>query len=185
MKDRIIEMLGKGITAVQVASAVGCDESYVSQLLAEEGVLEKITQAKAEHFSKYVEQDQCIDDAEAEALKKVAYLVPFITKPAEAVRVFAVLNAAKRRTSDNLNAANAIAATVSLDLPAAARVRFTLTADKQVIEIEGRSMATLPAKSLAARLEQRNAARMLTSEIPDTLFTVLPSKAEVPLANQL
>lgn len=178
-------MLGKGIPATQVAAAVGCDDSYISQLLAEEGVFEKVSQLKAEHFSHYMAQDGKIDDAEAEALKKVASLVPFITRPAEAVRVFGVLNAAKRRTADSISNAQAVAQTVALDLPAAARVRFTITQDKQVIEIEGRSMTTMPAKSLAARLEQRSAARMLTSDVPTTLPFTVQTVGEVPIAKKL
>lgn len=185
MKDRIIEMLGKGIPATQVASAVGCDDSYISQLLAEEGVYEKVTTAKAEHFAHYVEQDATLDRAEEDALQRLTSLTAFITKPAEAARVFSILNAAKRRTADTANAAQAVAATVSIELPEASRVRFTLTHDRQVIEIEGRSMATMPAKSLAARLEQRNAARMLEANIPITLPMVLPSKAASPLSSQL
>lgn len=169
MRDKIIEMLGKGISATQVASAVGCDDSYISQLLSEEGVTEQVTNLKADHFSRYVEQDQIADDAEAEALAKVASLIPFITRPAEAVRVYSVLNAAKRRTVDSLNQANAVAQTITLDLPESSRVRFTITPDKQVVEIEGRSMTTMPAKSLAARLEQRNAARLLTQDVPNSL----------------
>ena len=199
MREKIIEMLGSGIPATQVASAVGCDDSYISQLLSEPGVCEQVTALKAEHFSKYVEQDQLADDAEAAALAKVSSLIPFITRPAEAVRVYSVLNAAKRRTADSMNASAPIAQTVALELPESARVRFTITPDKQVIEIEGRSMTTMPAKSLAARLEQRNAARLLTQDVPGMLrmnasqqviteavnrFSVT-SKADIPLAEQL
>lgn len=169
MRDRIIEMLGKGIPATQVASAVGCEDSYISQLLSEENILEQVTQLKAEHFSKYVRQDQLVDDAEALALEKMTNLLQYVTKPTEAARVFAVLNAAKRRTVDTINSAVPLAATVMLDLPEAARVRFTITQDKQVIEIEGRSMTTMPASSIAARLEQRTAARLLTTDVPTTL----------------
>lgn len=182
MREKIIEMLGRGITAVQVAAAVGCDDSYISQLLSEEGVEQRIVELKAAHFSKYVEQDSLVDKAEAEALEKVAYLLPFITRPSEAVRVYSMLNAAKRRTSDAASNAQAVAQTVALELPAAARVRFTITHDKQVIEIEGRSLTTLPAKSLAARLEQRNAARLLTTDVPQY---ILPSKADYSVVRQL
>lgn len=178
-------MLGKGIPATQVASAVGCDDSYISQLLASEGVLDRVTQLKAEHFSHFVAQDAKVDDAEAAALQKIESLIPFITRPAEAVRVFGVLNAAKRRTTDSLQNANAVAQTVALELPSAMRVRFTVTHDKQVIEIEGRSMTTMPAKSLAARLEQRNAARMLTSEIPAILPFTVQTVGETPLVDKL
>lgn len=172
MKERIIEMLGQGLSATQVASAVGCDDSYISQLISDEDVSRQIQELRAENFSKYVEQDKFLDDAEARALEKVSSLVGFISKPAEAVRVFGILNAAKRRTVDQVNQQQAVAQTVSLDLPAAARVRFTLTHDKQVIEIEGRSMTTMPAKNLAARLEQRNASRLLDMQVPATILDV-------------
>lgn len=198
MRDKIIEMLGKGISATQVASAVGCDDSYISQLLSLPEVVEQVTSLKAEHFSAYVEQDQKLDSAEAAALEKVASLVPFITRPAEAVRVYSVLNAAKRRTVDSASQAHAVAQTVQLDLPEASRVRFTLTADRQVIEIEGRSMTTMPAKSLAATLEQRQAARLLNASAPTRLMNasqqeittvddslVRLSKTNTPLSRQL
>ena len=197
MKDKIIEMLGSGIPATQVASAVGCDDSYISQLLSIPENYERVVQLKAEHFSSYLAQDQRADDLEAQALERVGQLIPFITRPAEAVRVYGVLNAAKRRTVDAASAAQAVAQTVSLELPAAARVRFTLTADRQVIEIEGRSMTTMPAKSIAAQLEQRNASRLLRASVPTKLMNASQqiieavdlcdrdSKKNIPLYQQL
>lgn len=185
MKDKIIEMLGKGITPTQVASAVGCDDSYISQLMSDEIIFAQVMQLKAEHFSKFVDQDSRLDAAESAALDKVATLAQFITKPSEAVRVYAVLNAAKRRTTDSVSNAQAVALTVALDLPEAARVRFTVTNDKQVIEIEGRSMTTMPARSLAARLEQRNAARLLTADVPAVLPLSLRTKGEIPLCEKV
>lgn len=185
MKERIIEMLGRGIPATQVAAAVGCDDSYVSQLLGEEGVEARVAALRAEHFAKYAAQDDEVDKLEQEALAQVKKLIPFITKPAEAVRVYGVLNAAKRRTADAVSNSQAVAQTVALDLPAATRVRFTVTPDRQVIEIEGRSMATMPAKSLAATLEQRRAERHLTADIPATLPFVLEEPATIPVVERL
>lgn len=172
MKERIIEMLGQGLSATQVASAVGCDDSYISQLIADEDVSKQIQELRAENFSRYVDQDRRLDEAESAALDKVASLASFITKPSEAARVYSILNAAKRRTVDQVNQQQAVAQTVSLDLPEAARVRFTLTNDKQVIEIEGRSMTTMPARNLAARLEQRNASRLLDMRVPATILDI-------------
>lgn len=178
MRDRIIEMLGKGIPAVQVASAVGCDESYISQLLSQEEVSTKVQELRAENFSNYIEQDRILDEAEAAALQKVAFLVPMITRPTEAVRAYSILNAAKRRTVDQINAQQAVAQTVALDLPAAARVRLTLTSDRQVVEIEGRPMITMPAKNLTARLEQRRATSLLDMQIPNVLDVKMETIAE-------
>ena len=178
MREKIIEMLGKGIPATQVASAVGCEDSYISQLLSEPGVTEEVTSLKATHFSKYLEQDGKADDAEAMALKKLTSLIPFITRPAEAARAYAVLNAAKRKTVDNVASALPVQAVVSLELPAATRVRFTVTHDKQVIEVEGRSMTTMPAANMAQKLAQRHASRLLTADVPTTLGVKVPEVAE-------
>lgn len=178
MKERIIEMLGQGLSATQVASAVGCDDSYISQLLSDENISAQVQALRAENFSKYVDQDQRLDEAESKALDKLATLAEFITRPSEAARVYSILNAAKRRTVDQVNQQHAVAQTVSLELPAAARVRFTLTSDKQVIEIEGRSMTTMPARNLAARLEQRNATRLLDMKVPNVLDVQMETIAE-------
>ena len=93
-------MLGRGIPAIQVAAAVGCDDSYISQLLSSEEISLQVQVLRAEHFSEFMEQDARVDTAESAALARVETLIPFITRPAEAVRVYAVLNAAKRRTAD-------------------------------------------------------------------------------------
>lgn len=187
MQDKIIELLGRGIPATQVAAAVGCDDSYISQLLSNESIVAKVQELRVAHYSGYVELDKKVDSAEEAALKKVISLIPYLAKPTEAVQVYKVLNAAKRRTMDAASATQTPTQTVILDLPEAARVRFTLTHDKQVIEIAGRSMTTMPAKSLAAQLEQRTAARMLTSDIPSTLpyagRMLVPS--EIPLARKM
>ena len=178
-------MLGRGIPAIQVAAAVGCDDSYISQLLSSEEISLQVQVLRAEHFSEFMEQDARVDTAESAALARVETLIPFITRPAEAVRVYAVLNAAKRRTADARQSGVAPAQTVVLDMPEAARVRFTLTADRQVIEIEGRSMTTMPARSLASQLEQRNAARLLSAPIPARLNMAMIKPSEIPLANKL
>ena len=177
MQEKIIELLGRGIPATQVAAAVGCDVSYVSQLLADESVTSQVMSLRATHFSRFAEQDSSLDAAEAAALTKVANLIQYIQRPGEAINAYKVLNAAKRRTSGPLQEA-APAQTLVLDLPEASRVRFTVSADRQVIEIEGHSLTTMPARTLASRLEARNAARLLSTEVPTSLLPALaiPSK---------
>jgi hypothetical protein len=170
MRERIAELLGYGIPAVQVAAAVGCDDSYVSQLLAEPAFREAVETKRAEKFGEAVHHDKGIDSAEEAVLTRLSTLIPFITKPGEAVRVFGVLNAAKRRTGTAAAASTAPAKTVQLILPEVKQINFTLSQEKQVIEVEGRSMATMPARSLAAQLEARNAKRLLELTAPGTLL---------------
>lgn len=169
MRDRIAELLGQGLSATIVAQAVGCDDSYISQLLSEPDFEREVIEKRAVRFQEHAEHDNRINQAEKEALDKVMSLLAFSTKPGEAARVFSILNAAKRRTPEVTNPTAAGATTIELNLPETARVSFTVTSEKQVIEIEGRSMTTMPAKSLAARLEQRQAQRLLVTDVPQTL----------------
>jgi len=170
MREQIIELLGRGIPATQVASAVGCDDSYISQLLSSEDVSLRVQQLRAAHFSAFADADKALDTAEEEARRKLSSMISFITKPTEAARVFATLNAAKRRT-DSATTAAPVAQTVRIDLPEAARVTFTMTHDRQVIEVGGRSMTTMPARNLAAQLESRQATRLLDTVVPLSLVS--------------
>lgn len=170
MKERIIEFLGRGIPAVQVAMAVGCDESYISQVISEPGVSERISALKMEHFEHFTALDDSLNSAEETALTKLKSLVPFITKPTEAARVYSVLNAAKRRTADAASASRDTPSTiVNVELPVAARVAFITDHNRQVIEIDARPLHTMPAQSLVAISEQKRAARMLSTSVPQIL----------------
>lgn len=176
MKDRIISLLGQGVPATQVAAHVGCDDSYISQLLQDEEIVLQVQQLKAENFGVMVEHDRKIDSVEQKLLNRLETLSEFITKPSEAARVFSILNAAKRKTADAQATSAAPSTIVQLTLPESARVQFTVTQDRQVIEVEGRSMTTMPARSLAKQLEERNAAKLLATPIPSVMNLGIPSK---------
>lgn len=170
MKDRIIELLGNGIPATNVAEALGVSDSYISQIMSEEGVMEQVQAKRAVRFSKFADRDDFLEQAEEAALKRAAYLIPFMTKAGEAARVYSMLNNAKRKTSmQNANTA-APSTIVNLNIPTTARVNFTMSSDKQVIEVAGRSMVTMPAKTLAQKLEERNTKRMLEMAVPTELI---------------
>lgn len=170
MKERIIELLGRGIPAVNVAMAVGCDESYVSSLMADETLRAEVSALKAAHFEKFTELDDSLNAAEEASLTKLKHLIPFITKPSEAARVYSVLNAAKRRTADVASSSRDTPSTiVNLELPAAARVSFITDMNRQVIEIDSRPLVTMPAQQLVAVSEKKRAARLLELSVPQIL----------------
>lgn len=170
MREQILSLLGRGLQAAQVAEAVGCDPSYISQLLAEAEFAEAVQTRRAAAQLAHVEHDDSIDAMEELALAKVKQLLPFSTKISEAVKVFGILNAARRRATDVNQAATVPAQTVVINMPAAASVSVVMSSDRQVVEVEGRSMTTMPARSLAAEMEKRNAQRLLAIAVPATLL---------------
>jgi hypothetical protein len=73
----------------------------------------------------------------------------------EALKHFQVLNAARRKSDVHASAHVPTSTVVQLQLPQAATVQFKLTTDRQVIEIDGRSMVTMPAQRVTKLLRER------------------------------
>lgn len=175
VQERVIELLGAGIQPVQVAAACGVTESWVSQIQSDEGNAARIAELRSIRASQYVEHDTKIDDLEKRALKKIGELLPMIMKPMEAVKVFQTLNAAKRKTDAASQQHTQTATIVNLEIPANAMVGFKMTVDKQVIEVEGRSMLPLSAQEVAKKLKDKQ-----TKELLEHSLTLPNQKLEVP-----
>lgn len=161
MNDRIISLLSEGYDQTTVAAAVGCTDSYISQLVADEVVREKIATARLGKLEKNVEHDTELDAIEDSAIQRMRTLIPFVTKAHEAVMIFNAVNSAKRKAGDGgpAKGGNPGAPIVQLNISDAAAVHFRLSSDRQVIEVEGRSMATMNASTLNEKLRLKQEAR--------------------------
>jgi transcriptional regulator with XRE-family HTH domain len=180
MKDRIIELLGSGISAVQVASACGVSESYVSQLLSDETISERVKALRVARASKYVEHDDHLDTDEEVARKLVRRnLDNGFLKPMEALKHFQVLNAARRKADSGSNVQIPTSTIVNISLPTSAAVHFKLTVDKQVVEVDGRAMTALPAAQVAGMLRRKKATELLEDHSKDADLQV-PMKISTP-----
>lgn len=157
MLEKIIELLGRGISQSSVAMAVGVSDGYISQLMADEEIKRRVQELRLKHLQAFTDHDDEVDDLESKALRKLHSLLPFVSKPMEAVRIFQVANTAKRKAEgvDPTQTGHVTAPIVQLNLPASAAVHFKLSMDKQVVEVEGRSLATLPSKELNKQLAER------------------------------
>lgn len=165
-KDRVVELLGAGVTPVQVASAVGCSESYVSQLLAVPEIEAMVRKLRSERAAEYIEHDDSVQAAEKAALGLVRRNVDNgFLKPMEALKHFQVLNAARRKSDSTGGTAVPTNTIVNFTLPENAAVQFKMTTDRQVIEVDGRSMATLPAAQVAKMLREKKAAEQLLESL--------------------
>lgn len=162
MKDKIIEMLGAGVTPVQVALACGVSESYISQLLADEHVEAQVKALRVEKAAAYVEHDAQLDSDEEVVRRKVRRNIDDgFLKPMELLKHFQVLNAARRKSEGAGTAQVPTSTIVQLHLPTAAAVQFKMTVDKQVVEIDGRAMTAMPAAQVAKMLREKKAVETL------------------------
>lgn len=161
VKERAIELLGDGVPQVSVAAMLGVDDSYISQLLGDDQIREQVSELRAKRAGAYKHHDNEIDRLEDVALQKVGRLLQGESSLTKVAGVFRILNNAHRRSDGGQGAQQAPQTIVALNLPAAARVALQLTVDRQVIEIDGRSMVPMQAKNVQKLLQERQAQRLL------------------------
>lgn len=169
--EHIVQLLGAGISATATAEVVGCDISYVSQIAASHA--EEIQELRSKNTARFLTRDELLEKAEQAALEKTAAMVPFITRPAEAARVYSILNGAKRALAQQAGNQAAPTAIVNLTLSVAAVNTLTRTPDNQVIEVNGRSMIPLPSKNVAEMLKVQQTQRLLATKVPASLVSKL------------
>lgn len=161
VKERAIELLGDGVPQVSVAAMLGVDDSYVSQLMADEHIRQQVSERRAKKAGTYVHHDNEIDRLEDAALQKLGRLIPMENNVGRVAAVFRILNSAQRRSNTGTGNVQPTGNVVTLQLPAAARIALQLTADRQVIEIDGRSMVPMQAAGVQKMLKEHQARRLL------------------------
>lgn len=166
-KDRIISLLGHGISPTVVASAVGVDPSYVSQLLELPEVQEAVSLARSQSIEENLSIDSTIKQVEKAAVERLKNQLIFARTPLETARIFQILNSARRHaeeTSHNGRVSESGAITITLPATAVSQLGIRLNSSSQIIEVDGKTMAPMPSKSLSSlsdsKLKLANAAKV-------------------------
>lgn len=149
LREKLLGFLAAGASQTVAASAAGCSDGYVSQLLQEDSFRDQLALRRAARLTDDVKHDETLAAAEDLALKTVRQKLPYVRSPLEAARIYQILNNANRRVQEGSGAVGAEGVDqVTIVLPRAAKARIQLNSSNQVIEVEGRSMATLPSRNL-------------------------------------
>lgn len=147
-RQQIIELLAQNIPTSQIAAAVGCTDSYVSQLRSDPEIQTELAKLGVEATAKDVAFDKTLERAEELALSKIEKNLPFANMQ-QALAAFKILNGARKR-KDAFTQIDMGATTinVNLTLPAHAIPKYTINAKAEIIEVEGQTMLSATAKSL-------------------------------------
>lgn len=154
-KDRILKLLGSGLGGEVVSATVGCDPSYISQLMSDEDFRQQVLAMRLESLTADTQRDRAIDEIEDNLLTKLKAGLDFLIQPKDILRAYAIVNVAKRRgakASDTTIVNNNI---VNLILPRQVVQRYTMSRTGEVIEVEGKPLVTIPAHKLLAERKQR------------------------------
>lgn len=152
MIEKIIEMLGKGYPNTVVANACGVSDGYISQVLSDEAVAAKVVELKMLNLQKQTARDEGYDELEDMLLDKLRAAAPMLIRPLEITKVLATVNQAKRRGSTGDNTHQAPSKVVVLNMPQFVQQRFIMNERSEVVEVGGRNLATISAKTLMHQL---------------------------------
>ena len=156
-KDQIKELLGNGLTPAVVASAVGCEASYISQLLSEESFANEVAAKRTVALAADSKRDATIDGIEDSLLSQLASVVSdgAFFRPRDLLSAVAVVNKLQRRgkpINGSAVGSGVVNNIVNISLPTHVSKKFVTNRANEVIEVEGQTLVTMPAHQLLREL---------------------------------
>jgi hypothetical protein len=156
LKDRILALLGNKLSPIVVARTVGCDPSYISQLMGQDDFALEVAKRRCEGVEKDVTRDNKYDELEDALLEKLEDLLPYMLKPEIVLNALTRINSAKRRATVGIAEGDAGKTTIiNLILPVQAIARFQLSQESEVIQVGDRPLVNMPAAVLMKSLEDK------------------------------
>ena len=145
MEQRLIKLLGQGVTQLAAADACGVSAPFVSQCMAKESFKAAVTELVGKRNSQYADMDSLADNIQLAALQRLDKVIPLIHKTGDLLNVIDKMDKMKRRNSAPAETNSAV--TVTLTLPTVILQQLTVKTDAQnrVIDIGGSTL--LPASS--------------------------------------
>jgi hypothetical protein len=156
-EDRLLSLLGNGVSPAIAANSLGITESYVSQLLSREDFLARVTELRFENLQSATNRDHHYDEIEDTLLSRLEDNLPLIQKPQEVLRAIQVINAAKRRGSSVPESIISQSTVINLTIPQTVVNKFSVNPQGQVTSIGDKSLLTIQSGALdSLRKEQQN-----------------------------
>lgn len=152
-EERILNLLGSGVAAEQVAAAVGVSASYVSQLLSTDEFSAAVSELRYKSLQKHNERDSSLDSLEDKILEKMHQSLPLVMRPLELTRMLQVVNAAKRRGTSAPDSILQKQEVVTLTLPPVIINKFTTNIQNQVVQAGHQELVTMQSGTLLEKLK--------------------------------
>ena len=156
-EDKIKTLLGCGLTAEVVASAVGVNPSYVSQLMADQNFQDEVLDLRSKSLVAHTSRDLSIDGIEDKLISELSDMIDDgrFSKPEQVLSAFRIINGAKRRGVPARVTPASTTNIVNIQLPPAVKHLFTLSSKNEVTDVNGVTLVTMPSKQLIEQVASR------------------------------
>jgi hypothetical protein len=154
-QDYVIRLLAQNVPTTQIAAAVGCDPSYISQLKSDPTIQSHVEAQKSEATLEDIKFDDMLARAEQLALERIEKTLPFANMM-QSLAALKILNSARRR-NEKIDMPQTVTnnLTVNLTLPTTAMPRFVTNSNNEIIEVEGQTMLSATPRSLDSLLNKK------------------------------
>jgi len=182
-REKALELLGANLENVVVANALGVSESLVSQWLSDEAFAVEVQKRKLQNLTEATSRDRKWNTLEDQLLDKLEGLLPMIVNPMAVIQALKAVNGATRRGSQRELGAVAQSTHLHLHMPALLAAKFVVNPTNQVIEVDGRSVATMPANAVVEEMLRRKTAGLLDAPQPQNPDDADMERAQARLTN--
>lgn len=162
-KDKAKELLGINLPANVVSLATGISASQLSQWMGEEEFASEVTDLRIANSLDAANRDKKYNSIEDKLLEKLQEKLEngfSFTSPKEILAAIRIINGAVRRGAPSeMGSGAGVQNVVNLQLPenTVFAARFVMNGKNQVVEVAGRSLATMNARGVVAKLEEKKA----------------------------
>lgn len=155
-EDRAAALLGSGIKPEIVASSLGVSHARISQLMSDEAFASRVAELRYQNLAKHNERDDKADSLESRILERLEEEMPIVHRPMELLKMYQVLNAAKRRGASTPEAIVEKQSIVQLVVPIQIINKFQSNAQGQVTVVGDTDLLTIQSGALESLSKERN-----------------------------
>lgn len=158
-ESRAIKLLGDGLSAEVVASAVGLSVGRISQLVSDGEISKEILDKRYTNLSRHNERDAKYDSVEDDLLDRFAAVTPMMMRPMEILKGLREINQMKRRGSSAPTHLISQQTVLQLHIPVSVINHFTgegggvkVNSLNQVVQAGGQELVTIQSGGMAGLL---------------------------------
>lgn len=166
-EDRARKLLGQGIPAAAVASALGVSESRISQLMSDKTFAAEVQELRFHALQKHNDRDISYDTLEDSLLVQLKRSIPMLLRPMEITKVLQVVNAAKRRGVSAPDATINQQNVVNITMPTKIVQQFTTNVNNQVITAGTQDLNTIQSGAMKTLLAAEATSAALQSAVKE------------------
>ena len=154
-QKRAAKLVSQGLPNHLIAKILECDESYISQLRSDPDFCATVSKLGSKQLEDNELASTRIANMRNRAIGKLEESIDFITKPLELVAVIEKLDSIMERETvrealakGGIHGPANVNNVVQLTLPQGHNFSFTLSTNREVIEVDGRTLQTMSSRTI-------------------------------------